>query len=61
MLTAEQLNSLKVGDYIIDLTTGTPVQVCGCLFIVRNRITYVKEHPEEFTLYHKQGTQNATS
>jgi hypothetical protein len=50
MLTETQLASLKVGDMLLDLTTNKMVKVCGCLFVVRNRIGYVREHPEEFTI-----------
>jgi hypothetical protein len=50
MLTTEQLANLKVGDVIFDLKENKTVVVCGCLFLVRNRIAYVKENPHEFQL-----------
>lgn len=41
-------STVKVGDALYDLVKKEWIKVCGCLFIVRSRIGYVREHPEEF-------------
>lgn len=40
--------TVKVGDPLYDLVKRKWITVCGCKMLVRSRLAYAKEHPEEF-------------
>jgi len=40
--------SIKVGDRLYDLVAKKWIEVCGCVFLVRERLAYVRSRPHEF-------------
>ncbi len=42
-------DTVKVGDKLFDLVKNEWIKVCGCLLMVRSRIWYVRQNPNEFS------------